>query len=119
MKSTLRRIQIDSRTFLWKVSRFTPSTVRLRVWAEGQSSRPWADVICRSDDVWLNLNDRAEAGASGVAVGLETEPVRPKLVAEVIRMAMPLVESGGVDVRPGVFVLSADGLLVSQASGGV
>lgn len=112
MKPKPRRILVDSRAFMWRVSRETPTTVRLRIWADGRKSPPWADVICPFDDVWLNVCDIV-AGRSGEE-SPALQPLVPRQVAKIVRLAIPLVERPGDSRSPEVFHLGADGRLISS-----
>jgi len=117
MATAPRRIQVDSRTFFWKVSYVTPSTISLRVWAEGRASPPWAEVVCRFDDPWLNFEEMSSLGSAGSKVPFELEPLRPKRVAEIIRTAIPQVEPTAGSQRHRFFELSAEGKLVPGEKG--
>lgn len=105
-----RPIQVDDRGFMWRVHRETPTTVRLRIWADGRKSPPWADVICPFDDVWLNFSNIIAGRVAEESLALQ--PLAPRQVAQIIRTAMPLVDRAIESRSPRVFQLGADGSLV-------
>lgn len=109
MKSKTRRIEVDGQPFAWRVTTLStdPGIVRLRIWADGRKDRPWADVHCRFDDVWLWGNATAEQRKT-----LQLEPLRPGHVADIIRRAGTLIAQGPVTDMHRCFELAPAGELL-------
>lgn len=92
MSTKPRPLKVGERIFRWKVAPLGPAKVCLRIWREDERSRPWAEVMCRFDDPWLNFKELADLRSAGAQHALQPQPLRPRHVAEIIRM---IVQRGG------------------------
>lgn len=89
-KNDLRAIDVDGRSYRWRVTRVDEDSVNLRLWKDG-GRQPWADVAIRFEDVWLKLSDPGSRPAESVDA-----PVTPARVAEVVRYLLEHDLAGSV-----------------------
>ena len=107
-----RPIIVDSRNYLWRVARSTPTQVCLRIWQDGKRSLPWAEVMCGRDDFWLFFSDITRLTTAEVEDNFDFRPLKPRQVAEIIRALVRRDEPVSGTPSRRVFELRGEGKLV-------
>lgn len=86
-KSTLRKLNIESQSFLFRVTRIDAENVSLKIWPAGTVSRKnYIQVSVPFDDVWLKLQEIAASQPEDRA-STDARPVTPEMVKKIIESA--------------------------------
>ena len=94
MKSKIREINVDSCTYVWRVTELDWHTIRLKVWIKGNKKFPWFIVEKKFDDPWINFPELCKGK---IKSDIESStPVTPGLVAAYIKeLKRQKMESSG------------------------
>lgn len=87
MKSKIRKIVVQGKTYVWNVKQIDPNYICLRIWANAVKSIPWLQFRYRFDDPWLHFGELITGGSRAREV-LALEPLKPKSVAEIIERVL-------------------------------
>lgn len=99
MENKLRKINVEDVIFYWTVvhDKNAPEEdfVLLRIWIAGQKSHPWITVHYHFHNIWLFYGEVISVQTPEQRERVETffqfEPLKPKKVAGIIRLAMNLL----------------------------
>ncbi|MFH9348952.1 hypothetical protein [Kitasatospora sp. NPDC017646] len=86
---TPRRIHVDDRDYRWVVRLHDSAHVDVRVWLDGPGG-PYRPLVAtrRFDDPWLHYGVLLTAPPERIGEVFQLEPVKPALIADLIRAAL-------------------------------
>jgi len=87
MKSKIRGIVVQGASFNWNVKSLDSNFICLRIWIDGIKSKPWIQIRYRYDDPWIHFGELVTGGKKAQEV-FKMKPIKPKLVAEIIEIAI-------------------------------
>ena len=93
----MRRIQVENIDFFWSVTNDKKAPERdyvfLRIWIVGQKKTPWVTVRYHFHNPWLFFGEiiSIKISKEKAANLFQFKPLTPQKIAEIIRLAMDLL----------------------------